>query len=284
MEGEWPMTTERKDFIVCVDSDGCAMDTMNVKHIEFFGPIAADVFNVQDRDAFLKEWNRVNLFSATRGINRFKALELVLNWAKDNGDDQIGDISKLTDWAKNADTVSNAALEELIAKDSSEDLVKALDWSVKVNDGIEEELAGNDKPFDGAKDGLEAISKVANIAIVSSANLGALESEWNRHGLMQYVDQVYGQERGSKQTAIAELISQGYDQDKVLMVGDAPGDKTAAEKNDVGFYPILFNKEKESWDRLVNEAIPTFLEGNYHPEYNQKMADEFDTHLNSAVE
>lgn len=278
------MTTERKDFIVCVDSDGCAMDTMNVKHIDFFGPIAADVFNVQDRDAFLKEWNRVNLFSATRGINRFKALELVLNWAKDNGDEQIGDISKLTDWAKNADTVSNGALEALIAEESSEDLEKALDWSIKVNEGIEEELAGNDKPFEGAKEGLEAIHKFADIAIVSSANLGALESEWNRHGLMDSVDQVYGQERGSKQTAIADLLSQGYAKDKVLMVGDAPGDKDAAEKNGVGFYPILFNKEKASWDRLVNEALPQFLEGNYHPDYNQKMADEFDAHLNSAAE
>lgn len=277
------MTEERKEFIVCVDSDGCAMDTMNVKHEEYFGPIAADVFNVQDRDAFLKEWNRVNLFSATRGINRFKALELVLNWAKDQGDDQIGDISKLTDWAKNADTVSNAALEELIKKEPSEDLEKALKWSIEVNESIEEELAGNDRPFDGAKEGLAEISKHANVAIVSSANLGALESEWNRHGLMQYVDQVYGQERGSKQTAIADLLSQGYVPEKVLMVGDAPGDKAAAEKNNVGFYPILFNKEKESWDRLVNEALPVFLNGDYHPEYHEKVSKEFDAHLNASV-
>ena len=32
-------TFERKhDFLVCVDSDGCAMDTMNCKHIQCFGP------------------------------------------------------------------------------------------------------------------------------------------------------------------------------------------------------------------------------------------------------
>ena len=30
---------ERKhDFLVCVDSDGCAMDTMNCKHFHCFGP------------------------------------------------------------------------------------------------------------------------------------------------------------------------------------------------------------------------------------------------------
>ncbi|MBG9981606.1 HAD family hydrolase [Aerococcaceae bacterium DSM 111020] len=275
--------TKNHDFIVCVDSDGCAMDTMNIKHTDFFGPLAADVFNVQDREAFLEEWNRVNLFSSTRGINRFKGLEIALNWAKDQGDSQIGDISKLTDWARNADTVSNAALEELIAEDPSEDLKKALEWSEKVNEGIEKELSGNDKPFDGAKEGLQAISKVADVAIVSSANLGALESEWNRHGLMEYVDQVYGQERGSKATAIADLISQGYAPENILMVGDAPGDKTAAEKNNAGFYPILFNKEKESWDRLIEEALPVFLEGDYQPEYHERMVKEFDDHLNSTV-
>ena len=29
---------KKKDFLVCVDSDGCAMDTMDVKHKECFGP------------------------------------------------------------------------------------------------------------------------------------------------------------------------------------------------------------------------------------------------------
>ena len=29
-----------KDFLICVDSDGCAMDTMGIKHTEAFGPEA----------------------------------------------------------------------------------------------------------------------------------------------------------------------------------------------------------------------------------------------------
>ena len=36
--------TKQKQFLVCVDSDGCAMDTMNVKHERFFGPLAADEY------------------------------------------------------------------------------------------------------------------------------------------------------------------------------------------------------------------------------------------------
>lgn len=26
------------DFLICIDSDGCAIDTMNIKHIRCFGP------------------------------------------------------------------------------------------------------------------------------------------------------------------------------------------------------------------------------------------------------
>ena len=28
---------KKKDFLVCVDSDGCAMDTMDIKRIRCFG-------------------------------------------------------------------------------------------------------------------------------------------------------------------------------------------------------------------------------------------------------
>ena len=30
--------TKQKDFLICVDSDGCAMDTMDIKHFRCFGP------------------------------------------------------------------------------------------------------------------------------------------------------------------------------------------------------------------------------------------------------
>lgn len=29
---------KKKEYLVCVDSDGCAMDTMDVKHFRCFGP------------------------------------------------------------------------------------------------------------------------------------------------------------------------------------------------------------------------------------------------------
>ena len=74
--------TDKFKFIVCIDSDGCAMDTMDIKHIQFFGPLAAGIFAIKDKTKFLEEWNRINLFSKTREINRLKGLQLGLKFAE----------------------------------------------------------------------------------------------------------------------------------------------------------------------------------------------------------
>ena len=36
-----------KEFLVCVDSDGCAMDTMDIKHIRCFGRVMVVVWGLQ---------------------------------------------------------------------------------------------------------------------------------------------------------------------------------------------------------------------------------------------
>ncbi|NMA85612.1 MAG: hypothetical protein GX962_17325 [Epulopiscium sp.] len=64
-----------KDFLVCIDSDGCAMDTMEINHKRCFGPKVVEVWGLQSISVdFIEAWNCVNLYSKTRGINRFKGL------------------------------------------------------------------------------------------------------------------------------------------------------------------------------------------------------------------
>nr|KAB0648017.1 HAD family hydrolase [Aerococcus sanguinicola] len=254
------------------------MDTMNVKHFEYFGPLAADEFNIQNKDQFQEDWNRVNLFSSTRGINRFKALVICLNNAKEAGEDIIN-IDALAEWTETTSSLSNGSLEDSLKDQDDESLKRALSWSQRVNKGIEEELAGNDKPFPGAKDGLAAISQKADLAIVSSANSEALNSEWTRHGLMDYVDVVYGQEAGSKKDAIANLLEHGYDKHKILMVGDAPGDLKAATDNGVLFYPIIFGQEEESWAGLENTGLDKFLNDDYAGQYQESKIQDFEDNL-----
>ena len=262
--------TNESPFVVCIDSDGCAMDTMDIKHIRFFGPLAAKYFEIKNQEVYLKEWNRVNLFSETRGINRFKGLLLSLEFAKEHSE-AIEDFTVFANWCNHTTSLSNQSLEEEITKHNDPVLVKALEWSKAVNHGIETELVGEDKPFEGVKSALEEISKVAQIAIVSSANSEAVNSEWKRHELMPFVSEFFGQERGSKAAAIKEIKSLGFEKEKILMVGDAPGDLDAAKVNEVHFYPVLFGKEKESWETLVTKILPEFIDGHYNDEEYQAI-------------
>jgi phosphoglycolate phosphatase-like HAD superfamily hydrolase len=70
------------------------------------------------------------------------------------------------------------------------------------------------------------------------------------------------------------MLKFGYDLDKVVMIGDAPGDCDAAEKNGVYYYPILVNHEKESWDEAISVAFGKLRDGEY-PEYGAKKKQEF---------
>ena len=58
------------------------------------------------------------------------------------------------------------------------------------------------------------------------------------------------------------------------MIGDAPGDCDAAEKNGVHYYPILVNHEKESWDEAIAVAFGKLQSGEYAP-YGAEKKKEF---------
>lgn len=251
-----------KKQIICIDSDGCVMDTMNYKHKMCFGPIAADIWNVKEREKFLEEWNIVNLFSNTRGINRFKGLYLTFERMSKKYK-SIQRLDEVKSWANKTDELSNDSIKREIEKTGSEELKKALLWSEEVNKTIVS-LEGMDKPFKGSKKALENIKKYTDIAIVSSANKEAILSEWERHGLLSYVDEVMGQDKGSKKECISYLISSGYDATNILMIGDSPGDIEAAKSNNVKFFPIMFNDEQNSWNEFSNKILQQFLSGIYN--------------------
>ena len=39
---------KKKNFLVCVDSDGCAIDSMDIKHIRSFGPCMVVEWGLQE--------------------------------------------------------------------------------------------------------------------------------------------------------------------------------------------------------------------------------------------
>ena len=75
------------------------------------------------------------------------------------------------------------------------------------------------------------------------------------------------------------MLKFGYEKEFTLMVGDAPGDLDAAEKNGVFFFPILVNHEKESWDELISEGLTRLANGSFAGEYQDTLKAKFITNL-----
>lgn len=270
---------KNKDFLICIDSDGCAIDTMDIKHIKCFGPCMITEWNLEKwRKTILDSWNEVNLYTLTRGINRFKGLAVALTEINDKYI-KIEGLDEFLKWTEETLELSNESLESELEKTNNICIKRALEWSKAVNKSID--LLSDDEkcPFEGVKEAIIAAKKIADIAIVSSANEKAVLDEWSHNGLLENVDIVLTQNIGSKAYCISKLIEKGYDRTKVLMVGDALGDLKAAESNEVLYYPIMVKKEKDSWERFTKEALEKFIGDLYIGEYQEKVINEFRLNL-----
>lgn len=249
--------------MVCVDSDGCAMDTMDRKHKSCFGPLFIKVWGLEQwQDQLQERWNQINLYSMSRGINRFLALGRILEEVQAHVCPVDG-LGALKQWLSEADRLSEAGLLEALSRKENPCLHKAYIWSRQVNEAIAAIREEEKPPFAGVKEGLAAAKEFAALAVVSSANREAVMEEWQYCQLTTYVDEVLTQDMGSKAACIQRLIEQGYTPGQVLMVGDAPGDLEAARKNSVHFFPILVGREAESWLRLQKEGLERFRNGTY---------------------
>ena len=267
----------KHNLAVCVDSDGCAMDTMNIKHIRCFGPCMVREWGLEAwEEEILSRWNEINLYTATRGINRFKGLAVMLREVSERYV-RIDGIEALEDFAEHAPELSNDAVSAKAGENGI--FAKALRWSIAVNEAIgalpEDEVG----PYRNVDKALAAAHERADVSVVSSANPEAVRAEWTRFGLLKDVDLICTQEMGSKAYCIGELVKKGYAPDHVLMCGDAPGDEKAADTNGVLYYPILVNHENESWEEFLEEALPRFFAGEYAGEYQRKVRDAFRRNL-----
>jgi hypothetical protein len=84
---------------------------------------------------------------------------------------------------------------------------------------------------------------------------------------------------GTKTEHIKFAASGKYPANKILMIGDAPGDFKAAKSNGALFYPINPGNEEESWERFFTEALERFYAGVYAGEYESQLVREFDACL-----
>ena len=264
---------KKHDYLICIDSDGTAIDAMNAKHKLCFGPAFIEEWHLEDKETYVQGlWNDFNLYNETRGINRFIGLVDILE--KLNGKElNVEGLAVLKNWVDHTSDLSNKGLIAEIEKTNHSLLKKALYWSYKTNEKITK-LSHEDKPvFNGVKDFLDfALGKV-DIAVISSANMSGIYEEWTHHNLIQYLDVMTAQEVGTKGKCISQMLEKGYNPKHVLMIGDAYPDADAAKENDIFFYPILTNQETYSWQELKKTYFEQFLSGKYDSVQEKVMAD-----------
>lgn len=266
---------KNKDFLICVDSDGSAMDTMEIKHCDCFCPCLIAEWGLEPyREKVLQIWKSVNLYSITRGINRYRALKIVMERINDQIT-PIEGIESLVKWLEITPELSNAALIRYLEDVDSPFLSKALRWSQAVSSAIGQIPVEKRRPYEGVEEALQAAHFSSDIVVVSAANPDAMYEEWELHGLAYYVNMILSQNVGPKKYCVAEMIQKGYDPKHVLVIGDAMEDLDVARANGTCFYPIIFHKEEESWRKFEIEVLERFYDGTYAGAYEEKCIAEF---------
>jgi len=275
---------KKHDYLVAVDSDGCAMDTMTFKHVECFTPQIIKFWHLEAIRPLVEETEYfVNLYSKWRGLNRFPALLMVLDMLRERPETQaagveIPPMDALRAFVDSDRPKSNAGLAEAIASGADGELKKVLEWSEAVNQAVAER-ADKVKPFRSVREALATIAAGADVIVVSQMPHEACRREWIEHGLAEYVSLLGGQELGTKAEQLAAAISGRYASDHVLMIGDAPGDLAAAQANDALFFPINPGDEDASWQRLRDEGFAKFVAGTFAGDYQDRLIEQFQQRL-----
>lgn len=223
----------------------------------------------------------VNLYSKSRGINRFPALVETLQWLQKRPEVRARKIEvqvpeALERWINEETKLGNPALEAKLADSPDPALQLALDWSKAVNDTVDEMVRAV-APFPFVRESLEKLAPAADMLVVSATPNAALKKEWSEHDIEQFVAAICGQESGSKKETLQN--AKKYPANQTLMIGDAPGDHKAAVANNCLFYPINPGDEEASWQRFYDEGIDKFLNGEFAGDYQAQLFAEFESYL-----
>ena len=272
-----------KDFFIGIDSDGCVFDSMEIKHQECFAPMFIKHFGLQAVSKYAREvWAFVNLYSKTRGCNRFHAVLRALDLLRNRKEVQarganVPSFPALEEWVKRETKLGNATLDAEVVG-GNEDLAPIKAWSDAVNATVKDIVHGV-PPFPLAPETLAKCQTRANCIVISQTPVEALEREWAENDIQNFVEIIAGQEMGTKSNHLKFAAKGKFEPQKILMIGDAPGDQLAATENGALFFPINPSQEEASWERLHNESLDHFFAGTFTGDYQQQLLHEFEERL-----
>ena len=275
----------RHEFFIGIDSDGCAFDTMEIKHKECFIPNIIKHWGLQPVSKYAREAAEfVNLYSKWRGINRWPALVMAFDLLRERAEVQARGVEppqapRVREFIDADDfAMSDAGLESYMADHPDPELDIAWAWTRGVNATVADLVHGV-PPFPGVRESIAFLADRADMLVVSATPVEALEREWTEHGIGRHMRAIAGQEMGKKAVHL-ELAAKGrYASDHILMIGDAPGDLKAARAVDALFYPINPGQEEASWKRFHDDAVHRFLAGDYAGDFEQHLIEDFESFL-----
>src|SRR4051812_3306301 len=165
--------TPKHDFLVGIDSDGCAFDTMELKHKECFIPNIINSYELQGVSKYAREAAEfVNLYSKSRGVNRFPALVEQLDLLRRRPEVrargvEVPNPEGLRRWCVEESKLGNPALSKAVDATGNPDLRWALGWSEAVNEAIASMVSGV-PPFPYVRECLERLSDESDMLVVSA--------------------------------------------------------------------------------------------------------------------
>ncbi|HWR16118.1 MAG TPA: HAD hydrolase-like protein [Terriglobales bacterium] len=271
-------------FFIGIDSDGCAFDSMEIKHKECFCPNIIKYWHLQPVAKYAREAIEfVNLYSKWRGVNRWPALIRVLDLLRDRPEViarkcNIPMANRVREFIASGKPLSNDGLKQYMAEHPDPELDLAMQWSVAVNKSIAD-VVFDLPPFPYVRESLELLQKFADCAVVSQTPTEALVREWEEHGIDKYVRAIAGQELGTKKQHLHMAAGGKYPEKNILMIGDANGDLEAARGNNALFFPINPGHEEASWELFYKEGIHKFLAGEFAGDYEARLIADFQKYL-----
>ena len=273
-----------KEYLIGFDSDGSVFDSMEIKQQECFCPAFINVYNLQSVAKIAREvWGFVNLYSKTRGINRFQAVLRATELLRNRKELTVRgvlcpDTDGLRAWTERETKLSEASLSLEVQKKSHPHLQQALNWSREVSIAIKK-IVRNVPPYPMVPEILSKAAGKADLMVVSQTPSADLEREWVENDIAKYVRLIAGQERGTKSEQLGLASAGKYDKNKILMIGDAPGDLAAARANGALFYPIIPGAEERSWERFLGEGLTRFFTGEFSGDFSNNLLTDFDAAL-----